>query len=541
MKNADYTSHNVRIGDLSLGSKQEILIQSMINVSLKEPQKAAQQIIDLYENGSSIVRLAVINRKEFKQVDLIREILQKNNYNIPLVADIHFNPDLAYTAVEKFEKVRINPGNFAEEGVFRTSNYTDERYSHALHQLEQNLVRLIDLSKKNDTCLRIGVNHGSLSKRILYRYGNTSEGMIASVLEHLHILNKHHFKQAVISLKSSDPKMMIRVNIELVMKLKKLGYSFPLHLGLTEAGNNSEARLKSALSIGTLLMHGIGDTIRVSLTENPLNELPFARELRQQCKHTKSAFDIEDVLNSLQQVKKHPTPLVISEKITASSDELKADYIFDGQNFLRNEKGGKEKVTVYSPQLDLSKLSPKSFVIIDEKQAGSFLTSSRIIKRSRPDLRIIFAFKPQKYSLDARIIETSLTLGELLLLGYGDGIWIKGEKPVLSFQLLQACGRRYSQAEFIMCPSCSRTNFDIERLGNIVKDHFKNYHGLKIAVMGCIINGPGEMLDADFGYIGAGNGKINLYKGSDIIAKQLKIDDAVIRLTKEIEKHRQAT
>jgi len=446
-------NHIVKIANIEIGGQNPIVAQSMTNTNTLDTQASVNQIIELVNAGSKIVRLTCRSIKEAENLKNIKELLIKNGIRIPLVADTHFSPAVAEAAAVYADKVRINPGNYIDKRR-QKSKFTEEEHKEELIKIRGKLGRLIEICEENSTAVRIGVNHGSLSERMLFRYGNTARGMYESAMEFIKIFRELNFHNLVISLKASYVPTMMEANKLLHDEMHKKGFYYPIHLGVTEAGDGEEARVKSAAGIGSLLAEGIGDTIRVSLTENPIEEIPFADKL----------IEIYG--------KRQTLPMPYYELNRTSKPQI----------ILKYNSHDEEELLINS-SVDFTRLN-----------------ESGLYKK----LKIITNGEP---------------------------------KNELSDIILQALGIKYSKAEFIACPSCGRTLFNIIDELKKVKQKTSHLKGLKIAVMGCIVNGIGEMADADYGYVGAGAGKVNLYKQKQIISKNINESLAVDELIKIIKEN----
>ncbi|MCB0478305.1 MAG: (E)-4-hydroxy-3-methylbut-2-enyl-diphosphate synthase [Crocinitomicaceae bacterium] len=487
----------VHIGSLSVGNESPILIQSMTMADSLDVNKTVEECIHLFEKGCPLIRLAIPSVKAAKNLKNIKLEIEKRGYDIPLVADIHFTPEAAEIASKFVEKVRINPGNFADRKRFESIEYTAEEYDLELKRIEKDIQPFIDSCRQNQTSVRIGVNHGSLSDRITSYYGDTPKGMVESALEYLAFFNNQNFENVVVSLKSSNPQIMIEANRLFVVEQEKRGWNFPLHLGVTEAGDGEDGRIKSALGIGTLLKEGIGDTIRVSLTENPENEIPVAQFLAEE-------FGRKKAFPELNIYAKNPT---IPEVFT-HPEQCNGWTVFD-----------------------LAKQSPE--------ELHQFLLKQQEKEQASP---VLFHGNYSEKDLDKFLIRATVDFGSVLLNGWGNGMCIQnenfGSEVIVNIAngILQATRRKISKTEYISCPSCGRTRFDLQKTTAQIKEKTNHLVGLKIGIMGCIVNGPGEMADADYGYVGSGIGRITLYKKKEIIQKNIPEEDAVnalIRLIRE--------
>ena len=471
-----FTSREIRIGHLSLGGLQPVRLQSMTNTPTRDTDVTVQQVEKLVKSGCDLVRITVSSMQEAENIKNIQQALLKKGIDVPLIADVHFQPKVAEHVARFVEKVRINPGNFSGSH-HKNKIYTDAEYQTELKQIAQNLAPLIQTCKAQGTALRIGINHGSLSDRILYRYGNTAEGMVAAALEYVSVCREQGFENLTLSLKASNIAIMLEANRLLVSEMSRQKLAYPLHLGVTEAGNGIEGRIKSAMGIGTLLAEGIGDTIRVSLTEAPENEIPVARKLV----HYYGRGNVQS--------------------------PVKGRYVF------------------YD---DLNEHERQNLVLLDEYH-----------KINQNDLVLVLSYPELSFDDLALLASVDFNLfyekrkPDFVLLKNGKRLSVR-KLTSLALNILQARGIRYSKTEFIACPSCGRTHFDIEKELDKVKRRFANLKGVKIAVMGCNVNGPGEMAGADYGYVGAGSGKVNIYKGKDVVFRLVAADKAMDMLEKLI-------
>ncbi len=508
-------SSPVDIGNVTIGNGHEIAVQSMTNTSTLDTDASVAQIKRIADAGGDIVRLTAQGVAHAENLATIRQNLREQGYQLPLVADIHFNPAAAFVAAENVEKVRINPGNFVDPGrTFKHLEYTADEYAAEIEKIRTKLVPLLDLCKKNSTAIRIGVNHGSLSDRIMSHYGNTPAGMVESAMEFLRICRDENFTDVVISIKASNVVVMVETVRLLAKTMQKEDMYFPLHLGVTEAGDGEDGRVKSAVGIGTLLSEGLGDTIRVSLSEAPEHEIPVGRKLVAHISRMESAPIITvseyEGYNSIS-----PSRRTSSKVGTVGGDNLPVvigydmspDEIPDGVRVLTSDSAN-------APG-DIKAQFHELMRIGDSSPA--------IIKLSYPS----------DMCYDDIVISASADMGAILLAGFGDGLWIDAPHisqesiSSLALGILQAVRLRISKTEFIACPSCGRTLFDLEDALAKVRKATSHLAGLKIAVMGCIVNGPGEMADADYGYIGAAKGNVSLYKGKKCIHKNIPSDEAL--------------
>lgn len=545
-----YRSRVVMIGEISVGGSHPVRVQSMVNTDTMDTRATVRQCTGLFDAGCEMVRITVPSKKDAMNLAKIKDQLLRYGYKQPVVADVHYVPAAAEIAAGIVEKVRINPGNYAENRSLKIFDEAD--YDHSLDRVREKLFKLAEICKRNHTALRVGVNHGSLSPRILERYGNTVEGMVESAMEYLRILKEFTFGDILVSLKSSHAATMIAANRLMVAIMNAEDMAFPLHLGVTEAGEGEDGRVKSALGIGTLLEEGLGDTIRVSLTGDPLDEIPFARKLAERyTKEGKRTFTHEREpafnlygSNTARQKRDYPDkmefqvtkvvhPLPRDPSPESKDHRFVADLIPAGENSLVTS-GLPQKKYTYT-------ISPgktrRSDLIVTEASGDDplhyFRKEIRKIREENPSIPVILKRRISGTDYDDALIEATISAGGILVDGEGDGLWVemKGFSLVeLMFGILQATGRRISKAEFIACPSCGRTKFNIKSVLDEVRKRTSHLKGLKIAVMGCIVNGPGEMTGADYGYVGSGKGKVSLFRGPDEIKKNLPEADAIDEL-----------
>lgn len=500
------TTVTVHVGDVTIGSKCPIRLQSMTNTPTLDTDASVMQCQSIAEAGADIVRLTAQGVAHARNLGEIRRRLREKGIGIPLVADIHFNPAAAFEAATHVEKVRINPGNFVDPGrTFKKLTYTDEEYAIEIQKISDKLTPLLRLCRQNSTAIRIGVNHGSLSDRIMSRYGDTPAGMVESAMEFLRVCVNEDFFDVVISIKASNVVVMTETVRRLVAAMDAEDMHFPLHLGVTEAGDAEDGRVKSAVGIGSLLADGIGDTIRVSLCEAPENEIPVAKMLVEHIERIKADRTVHVEAPARPDDKKpRRVPLA------AGVDFDQRVSLPDGYDVVYSDRSDaiSDIRAQYAARFSEGRLDPT------------------IIKISYPDI----------LDDEQLTIAASVDFGSLLLDGLGDGIWIDapsvGLEKVRSIELsiLQATRRRMTKTEYIACPSCGRTLFDLPSVLKTIKAGTSHLKGLKIGVMGCIVNGPGEMADADYGYIGAAAGCVSLYKGKECVVKNIPADEALPRL-----------
>ena len=530
-----------------------------------------QQTMELATVGCEIVRITAPTVKDSRNLENIAKGLRERGCDVPIVADIHFKPEAAMEAAKWVDKVRINPGNYADSKKFVIREYSDEQYAGELNRIRERFAPLVDLSKKRGIAMRIGTNHGSLSDRILNRYGDTPLGMVESALEFARIARDLDYHAFVFSMKASNPKIMIAAYRLLVARLNELGpdWNYPVHLGVTEAGEGEDARIKSAIGIGSLLADGIGDTIRVSLTEDSPHEIPVAKAL---------AGMVEKTTPNAQR----PTPNVelsfdpfsyqrrASERIERDGIRLGGEELI--RVVVRQESFNKiahkiDKMGDYKPEIvyenaQIQEIDPRdedAITRLNQKAAPQFVTV-----RDDVDLPVIAAFRLLAAKLQARhpillkddlgrmkdesrdflqtLLTASTNIGSLLCDGIGDAVLIQGEEAPgqalrLSYNILQAAGSRIFKTDYVACPSCGRTLFNLQTTTAKIKAATLHLKGVKIAIMGCIVNGPGEMADADFGYVGGAPGKVNLYVGKTAVKFNIPEAEAVDRLKDLIREH----
>lgn len=604
----------IQIGNTSMGGNAPIRVQSMTTTDTMDTTGSVEQSIRMIDAGCELVRLTAPSKNEAENLRNIKEVLNSRGYNTPLVADIHFTPNAAEIAAGIVEKVRVNPGNYADKKKFEEIDYTEESYQAELRRIEEKFTPLVLLCKTNGTAMRIGTNHGSLSDRILSRFGDTPEGMVESAMEFIRICEKHEYHSLVISMKASNTLVMVQAYRLLVATMLKNGRCYPLHLGVTEAGDGEDGRIKSAVGIGALLEDGLGDTVRVSLTEAPEFEIPVARKLIAKYSNRKNIFPLpegqipkyspysQERRKTTQQhnIGSEHVPVVVADlsnkkEITPANFfafgytysvqldkwtilDQAADYVYIGDNTLDFELPGPIGVIVnyavwqklytnkagFSPLLTLEQVQEittdtAGFVLIKAEDAMPV-----DLLRSHPGLTVVLAtdfdnkthvfrnfylnlaknglinpiiLQFTEHTADEETFQlyTSSDAGSLLIDGFGDGLWLCSDQPrkvinSTAFGILQATRSRISKTEYISCPSCGRTLFDLQETTAKIRERTSHLKGIKIGIMGCIVNGPGEMADADYGYVGTGPGKINLYKEKEVIKRNVPEDNAVDEL-----------
>jgi (E)-4-hydroxy-3-methylbut-2-enyl-diphosphate synthase len=614
-------THEIFVGKLTLGGDAPIRVQSMTTTDTMDTTGSVEQSIRMIDAGCELVRLTAPSKNEAENLRNIKAELNAKGYSTPLVADIHFTPNAAEIAAGIVEKVRVNPGNYADKKKFEEIDYTEESYQAELKRIEEKFTPLVLLCKKNGTAMRIGTNHGSLSDRILSRYGDTPEGMVESAMEFIRICEKHDYHTLVVSMKASNTLVMVQAYRLLVATMMKNGRCYPLHLGVTEAGDGEDGRIKSAVGIGALLEDGLGDTVRVSLTEAPEFEIPVARKLI--AKYTKRTNNFalpEGMVPSYSPFKQERrkthqrhnigsshVPVVVADlsdkkDITPANFfafgytysiqldkwtilDQAADYVYIGANTLDFELPGHLGVIVdysiwsknyteksgYFPLVTAEHIDtiPKdlsAFMVVQAEEvlpvellqahpniilvgATSYDNKTHVFRNFYLNLAknnilnpVILQFTEHTSDEESFQLNTSSDAGSLLIDGFGDGLWLRSDQPrkvinSTAFGILQATRSRISKTEYISCPSCGRTLFDLQETTAKIRERTSHLKGIKIGIMGCIVNGPGEMADADYGYVGTGPGKINLYKEKEVIKRNVPEDQAVDELIELIRSH----
>ncbi len=639
-------TREVKIGHLLLGNNNPIRVQTMTTTDTMDTIATVEQSIRCIEAGAELVRITAPSKKEAENLRNIKDELRKRGYNTPLVADIHFTPNAAEIAARIVEKVRVNPGNYVDKKKFEQIEYTDAEYAEEIERIRERFTPLVLICKEYGTAMRIGTNHGSLSDRIMSRYGDTAMGMVESAMEFLRIARSEDYHQIILSMKSSNPQVMVQAYRLLINHMmEEFGECYPLHLGVTEAGDGEDGRIKSAIGIGTLLEDGIGDTIRVSLTEDPELEIPVCKDIvkRYAVGSVQLAVGNADSVNSklpyspfeynrretieVSNIGKKNVPVVIADYMLAKSithndlqsigytyneatdkwniGDAAADYIYTANKIIDFALPGTLKVlcdyTTWLTAPDKEKYFPlfqgdefiraekKSLVInfialgaakdnaavmeVIKKDSTAVLCLYSTAGNSMQSVRafisklmvqqiktpVILSVESHHTFIDEQLIQFATECGALFLDGMGDGIWLMNDPSKLinqkvtgrtyletksnhqfinntSFSILQAVRTRISKTEYISCPSCGRTLFDLQETTAKIRAVTNHLKGLKIAIMGCIVNGPGEMADADFGYVGSGVGKITLYKGKEVVKRNIDSAiavDELINLLKE--------
>lgn len=629
-----FVTREVKIGDIGIGGNNPIRLQSMTTTDTMDTKATVAQSIRMIEAGCELVRITAPSINEAKNLEVIKKELVAAGFNTPLVADIHFTPNAAEYAARVIEKVRVNPGNYADKKKFEEIEYTDSAYEQELERIRQRFTPLVNICKEYGTAMRIGTNHGSLSDRILSRYGDTPLGMVESAFEFLRICEDLNYHNIVISMKASNTQVMVQAYRLLVQKMMETNRNYPLHLGVTEAGDGEDGRIKSAVGIGALLEDGLGDTVRVSLTEDPEFEIPVAKALVDRYSFDKlsnhnpiESLKIENgKVNlsynpydyqrresiSVNNIGGHNVPRIIAdfserESISPATffpvgynysipldkwniNDLACDYVYVGNNhvdfeipgtlgIIYNSEAWKELTNpvrqyplfcgeeFFKSEKTHSELNfvavtkdvlTPEFISKIKNTNNVVLIADSFNPHAMPELRRLFiSLAENDISLPVMIkrnykdiseqdfqLGSSAEIGALLLDGLGDGVWIKQQNctsPQITnstaFGILQATRTRISKTEYISCPSCGRTLFDLQETTQKIREKTDHLKGIKIGIMGCIVNGPGEMADADYGYVGVGVGKISLYKGKEVVKKNVPSDDAVNELIELIKEH----
>lgn len=528
----------VRVGNTAIGGNNPVRIQSMASTSTMDTEASVAQARRIVDAGAELVRFTAQGVREAANLGEIRRRLRECGCEVPLVADIHFNPRAAFAAAEQVEKVRINPGNFVDPGrTFRKIEYTDEEYAAELRRLEEALVPFLETCRANDTAIRLGVNHGSLSDRIMSRYGDTPAGMVESAMEFLRVCRSHGFDRVVISVKASNVVVMVETVTRLVEAMDAEEMHYPLHLGVTEAGDGEDGRIKSAVGIGALLREGIGDTIRVSLSEEPEAELPVARKIMDYIDLMATAAPVVAPRDGRFRLGKGMRRM--SREIGAvGGSRVPVVPAVDGLTGLKEI----DAEAVIAGKVDIA---PDDIILLSasgEVPGMTLEAAMNILVAEGIDNPVILRGVYNGPDADTVRLRASIDLGALLLKGFADGIEIVSdvltpdEASRLALAILQSARLRISHTEYIACPGCGRTLFDLQQTLARVKEATSHLKGLKIGVMGCIVNGPGEMADADYGYVGAGVGKISLYKGKECVEKNIPAEEAVSHLVELIKK-----
>ena len=555
-------------GGVVIGGGHPVVAQSMLTSDTQDTEACIEQTLALVDVGCQLVRLTAQNAKIAANLENIVAGLRGKGCAVPIVADIHFQPAAAMEAVKWVEKVRVNPGNYADKKKFAVLEYTDQEYEEELQRIEEKFTPLVEECKRLNRAMRIGTNHGSLSDRIMNRYGDTPLGMVESALEFARIARKNDFHNFGFSMKASNPKVMIECYRLLAARLAELGpdWNYPLHLGVTEAGEGEDGRIKSAIGIGSLLCDGLGDTIRVSLTEDSPHEIPVCRDLLAQIPElTATSIDFEELPLSYDpfEFERRATPEIdltdtircggeqtIRVVVTQATFDKVAPQIRPGADVQPEAIYEELNLLEVDPTADFDVNCDTQLITVTDGLALPTIAAFRLLAarlkklgRNNPILlKDCQRFPEVPFSPDVAQLRSSVVLGSLLADGIGDAILVRGESGggqslKLAFNILQAAGCRSFKTDYVACPSCGRTLFDLQEVTAKIKARTDHLKGVKIAIMGCIVNGPGEMADADFGYVGGAPGKINLYVGKSPVQIGIPADEAVERLVDLIKEH----
>lgn len=556
-------SVEVKVGGVTIGYGNPVRVQSMTNTSTMDTDGSVEQVLRIVGKGGELVRLTTQGNREAVNMGSIKEQLKARGCNVPLVADVHFNASVADTAARYADKVRVNPGNYVDAArTFKQIDYTDAEYADELKRLRERFVAFLDICKAEGKAVRVGVNHGSLSDRIMSRYGDTPSGVVESCMEFLRICRDEQFNDVVVSIKTSNTSMMVTTVRRLVRVMAEEGISYPLHLGVTEAGDAEDGRIKSAVGIGALLADGIGDTLRVSLAEAPENEIPVAKELAGYVALREGqplidaavapCFDYEEPQRRATLaagiVGGKNLPVVVGGAVTDA--DIAPDFIAGELEVLSLDSASDGAFVAVA----YSDLTPDNIARIKSLKDIVLVASSRhvnavgelraIVHRLMiEDIQapVIVRRAYNEESIETLRIKAAADLGVLLIDGLVDGLWIENpsgtaaELNSIMFGILQATRARISKTEYIACPGCGRTMYDLQGTLARIKAATAHLKGLKIGVMGCIVNGPGEMADADYGYVGAARGKVSLYRKKECVEKNIPEDEAIERLLELIE------
>ncbi len=574
-------SREVRVGNVALGGTHPIRVQSMLTCDTMDTNKCVSQSLELVGVGCEIVRITAPTVKDAANLGNIASALRARGCDVPLVADIHFKPEAAMEAAKWVEKVRINPGNYADKKKFAVREYTDQEYDAELARIREKFSPLVEFCQEHAIAMRIGTNHGSLSDRIMNRYGDTPLGMVESALEFARIARELGYHDFIFSMKASNPKVMIEAYRLLVARLAAEGpdWNYPIHLGVTEAGDGEDGRIKSAIGIGSLLSDGIGDTIRVSLTEDSIHEIPVARALVEAASGDPSpSSSLRMVADRVYEYdpfsyQRRPSHTIEVDGVKLGGEEVVRVVV--GQRTHNQVAHKLDRLGDYQPEIIYEKagireIDPRND---DEISAVNSETHDVLVTvRDRLDLPVIAAFRMLAARLEPRhsillkdtlsapasdflsiLLSAATNIGALLCDGIGDAVLVQGDMMSerdlqktalgpgqslrLAYNILQAAGARIFKTDYVACPSCGRTLFDLQSTTARIKAATSHLKGVKIAIMGCIVNGPGEMADADFGYVGGAPGKVNLYVGKTAVKFNIPEKEAVERLKDLIRDH----
>ena len=556
----------VSVGNVLIGSAQPVRVQSMTNTSTMDTDGSVEQTLRIVERGGELVRLTTQGNREAVNLGNIKQQLLARGCRVPLVADVHFNAAVADTAARYADKVRVNPGNYVDTArTFKHIDYTDAEYADELKRLRERFVAFLDICKAEGKAVRVGVNHGSLSDRIMSRYGDTPSGVVESCMEFLRICRDENFNNVVVSIKTSNTAMMVTTVRRLVRVMAEESISYPLHLGVTEAGDAEDGRIKSAVGIGALLADGIGDTLRVSLAEAPENEIPVAKQLADYVACRAGHAPIEAVVapsfNYEEPVRRktrefglmggNNVPVVIGGEV--EDKDMAPDFVADLVPVVALENAADTRfVAVEYKDLtaeNIAKLkSLEDIAIVASTTHANPVGELRALVHKLTvegiDAPVIIRRAYNEPSVETLRIKAAADLGVLLIDGLVDGLWLENpsssaeELNSIMFGILQATRARISKTEYIACPGCGRTMYDLQGTLARIKAATAHLKGLKIGVMGCIVNGPGEMADADYGYVGAARGKVSLYRRKECVEKNIPEEEAIERLLQLIDSDR---
>jgi len=566
-------TREVNVGGVGIGGSNPIRVQSMLTCDTMDTEACIEQTMALAEVGCEIVRITAPTIKDARNLENIKAGLRAKNCPVPLVADIHFKPDAALEAAKWVDKVRVNPGNFADSKKFAVREYTDAEYDAEIDRIRERFSPLVTVCRERGLAMRIGTNHGSLSDRIMNRYGDTPLGMVESALEFARISREHDYHQFVFSMKASNPKVMIQAYRLLIARLDQEGpdWNYPIHLGVTEAGDGEDGRIKSAIGIGSLLADGIGDTVRVSLTEDSVHEIPVAQALvapfnqamipaglepdfpapelgfdpfdyRRRASHS---VLVQEVPVGGEELIRVPTTqdnyLKLAHKLGQLGD-FAPEFVVESSGVVEIDPRDSDAVQTVNDSIDAKLITIPNEIDLPPITAFRLL-AARVQERHPILLKDTLQPATDAHADFTRtLLNSSTAIGSLLCDGIGDAILIQGEEAPgqsmrLAFHILQAAGSRIFKTDYVACPSCGRTLFDLQSTTGRIKEATIHLKGVKIAIMGCIVNGPGEMADADFGYVGGAPGKVNLYVGKQAVKFNIPEAEAVDRLKDLIREH----
>ena len=556
----------VAVGNVLIGSAQPVRVQSMTNTGTMDTEGSVEQTLRIVDRGGELVRLTTQGNREAVNLGNIKQQLLARGCQVPLVADVHFNASVADTAARYADKVRVNPGNYVDTArTFKHIDYTDAEYADELKRLRKRFVAFLDICKADGKAVRVGVNHGSLSDRIMSRYGDTPSGVVESCMEFLRICRDENFNNVVVSIKTSNTAMMVTTVRRLVRVMAEEGISYPLHLGVTEAGDAEDGRIKSAVGIGALLADGIGDTLRVSLAEAPENEIPVAKLLADYvaCRAghapveavVASSFNYEEPVRRATKewgiIGGNNVPVVFGGEVADA--DIAADFIAADVAVCQPcEAANGSFVALEYKDLtteNIAKLkSLENIAIVASTTHANPVGELRALVHKLTvegvDAPVVIRRAYNEPSVESLRIKAAADMGVLLIDGLVDGLWLENpsssadELNAIMFGILQATRARISKTEYIACPGCGRTMYDLQGTLARIKAATAHLKGLKIGVMGCIVNGPGEMADADYGYVGAARGKVSLYRRKECVEKNIPEDEAIERLLQLIDSDR---